>query len=104
MMNLMIRSNVIQIESIRLVNTKCRSSGGQIGYAFKWIVPVTIFSGAIITVCYFTMGYATIPATIILNSKFQTGVLDVNVNVCSGATNGDAVSNENQCFENQKIY
>ncbi|KAI8854443.1 hypothetical protein BC829DRAFT_412971 [Chytridium lagenaria] len=63
-----------------------RSSGGQIVYALKWLIPTLVFSIAVIAVMYWQLGYADIPTTRI-TGQFIDG-FDIAIDYCNVGTDG----------------
>jgi hypothetical protein len=66
-----------------------RSGGGQLGYAFKWLIPTVVFAGSIIGVMYWQLGYADIP-TSRLTGQLIDG-FDISTEYCTFATGGTPV-------------
>ncbi|KAJ3218867.1 hypothetical protein HDU67_003822 [Dinochytrium kinnereticum] len=61
-----------------------KSSGGQIVYALKWLIPTIVFAVALIAVLYWQLGYADIPTTR-LTAQFIDG-FDIATDYCTVGT------------------
>ncbi|KAI8834953.1 hypothetical protein BJ741DRAFT_231581 [Chytriomyces cf. hyalinus JEL632] len=60
---------------------KKKSSPSQVGYALKWLIPTLIFTGGIVGVMYWQLGYAEIEVTR-LTGQLTKG-FDINLDYCA---------------------
>ncbi|KAI8619637.1 LMBR1-like membrane protein-domain-containing protein [Chytriomyces sp. MP71] len=68
---------------------KKKSAPSQIGYALKWLIPTMIFTGGIVGVMYWQLGYAEIGVTQ-LAGTLQSG-FDLTVDYCALTVKGTPV-------------
>ncbi|KAJ3290102.1 hypothetical protein HDU79_003518 [Rhizoclosmatium sp. JEL0117] len=65
---------------------KKKSSPSQVGYALKWLIPTLIFSGGIIGIMYWQLGYAQIEV-VQITGKLQAG-FDITNEYCKAPAAG----------------
>ncbi|RKO93019.1 LMBR1-like membrane protein-domain-containing protein [Blyttiomyces helicus] len=68
-----------------------RSSGSALGYAIKWMVPIALFSGGIITVCYWFLGYANVATIKITSQLIQSGSQSISIDYCAPVAGGPTI-------------
>jgi hypothetical protein len=64
----------------------------QVGYALKWLIPTLIFSGAIIGVMYWSLGYAEVATTQLTGRFIEEAAFKIGQNYSLYCLNDNDVS------------